>query len=98
MSVYVIGDTHLSFSTDKPMNIFKGWDDYEFRLESNWQKLVEKDDTVIFMNFRPDRARQMTRIFVDDDFGYYYGIKNINLFILYLMVKQRFLALCIDKC
>jgi len=29
---------------------------------------VEKDDTVIFMNFRPDRARQMTRIFVDDEF------------------------------
>lgn len=29
---------------------------------------VEEDDTVIFMNFRPDRARQMTRIFVDDAF------------------------------
>ncbi|MBQ4155451.1 MAG: 2,3-bisphosphoglycerate-independent phosphoglycerate mutase [Clostridia bacterium] len=29
---------------------------------------VEQDDTVIFMNFRPDRARQMTRIFVDDEF------------------------------
>ncbi len=29
---------------------------------------VKEGDTVIFMNFRPDRARQMTRIFVDDDF------------------------------
>ena len=29
---------------------------------------VEDGDTVIFMNFRPDRARQMTRIFCDDDF------------------------------
>ena len=29
---------------------------------------VEEDDTVIFMNFRPDRARQMTRIFADDKF------------------------------
>lgn len=47
MSVFVIGDTHLSFSSDKPMNIFKGWDGYESRLENNWQKLVEKDDTVI---------------------------------------------------
>lgn len=47
MSVFVIGDTHLSLSSNKPMNIFKGWDDHEFRLESNWQKLVEKDDTVI---------------------------------------------------
>lgn len=29
---------------------------------------VQKGDTVIFTNFRPDRARQMTRIFVDDAF------------------------------
>ena len=29
---------------------------------------VEDGDTVIFMNFRPDRARQMTRVFCDDDF------------------------------
>ena len=47
MSVYVIGDTHLSFSVDKPMDIFKGWDDYAQRIENNWQHLVEEDDTVI---------------------------------------------------
>ena len=29
---------------------------------------VQDGDTVIFMNFRPDRARQMTRIFCDDEF------------------------------
>ena len=29
---------------------------------------VQDGDTVIFMNFRPDRARQMTRIFCDDVF------------------------------
>ena len=47
MSVYAIGDTHLSFSTDKPMDIFKGWDNYAQRLENNWQRLVANDDTVI---------------------------------------------------
>lgn len=47
MSVFAIGDTHLSFSTDKPMNIFKGWDDYESRLKNNWQNLVKNSDTVI---------------------------------------------------
>lgn len=47
MSVYAIGDTHLSFSVDKPMDIFKGWDDYAQRLLNNWQRLVEEDDTVI---------------------------------------------------
>ena len=47
MSVYAIGDTHLSFSTDKPMDIFKGWDDYAQRLENNWQRLVTDEDTVV---------------------------------------------------
>lgn len=47
MSVYAIGDTHLSFSVDKPMDIFKGWDDYAQRLESNWQHLITNEDTVI---------------------------------------------------
>lgn len=47
MSVYAIGDTHLSFSVDKPMDIFKGWDDYAMRLENNWQRLIEPEDTVI---------------------------------------------------
>ena len=30
---------------------------------------VAEGDTVVFINFRPDRARQMTRIFVDDEFN-----------------------------
>ncbi len=29
---------------------------------------VKNGDTVVFINFRPDRARQMSRIFTDDDF------------------------------
>jgi 2,3-bisphosphoglycerate-independent phosphoglycerate mutase len=29
---------------------------------------IKNDDSVIFYNFRPDRARQMTRCFCDDDF------------------------------
>lgn len=47
MSVYAIGDTHLSFSTPKPMDIFKGWDDYAQRLENNWQRLIINEDTVV---------------------------------------------------
>lgn len=30
--------------------------------------LVEDDDSIIFFNFRPDRARELTRAFVDEDF------------------------------
>lgn len=29
---------------------------------------VSEGDTVVFLNFRPDRAREITRTFVDDDF------------------------------
>ncbi len=29
---------------------------------------VTEGDTIVFLNFRPDRARQMTRIFTDDQF------------------------------
>ena len=47
MSIYVISDLHLSFGADKPMNIFRGWDNYTERLEQNWKCLVKAEDTVI---------------------------------------------------
>lgn len=49
MSLFAIGDTHLSFGTDKPMNVFRGWDNYVERLESNWKRVVKQDDTVVIM-------------------------------------------------
>ena len=47
MAVFAIGDTHLSFACDKPMDVFPGWQDYVSRLESNWRRLVQPDDTVV---------------------------------------------------
>lgn len=47
MSLFAIADTHLSFSADKPMNVFKGWSDYVERIENNWRRLVDQDDTVV---------------------------------------------------
>lgn len=47
MSIYAIGDTHLSFSTDKPMDIFGGWTDYVYRIEKNWRTVVKDEDTVV---------------------------------------------------
>ena len=47
MALYVIGDLHLSFSADKPMHIFEGWDHHEKRLEKNWRRLVKPEDTVV---------------------------------------------------
>lgn len=47
MSIFAIGDTHLSFSTDKPMDLFPGWSDYVNRLRQNWCAIVNEDDTVV---------------------------------------------------
>lgn len=47
MSLFAIADTHLSLGEDKPMDIFFGWQDYVQRLETNWRKLVDDDDTVV---------------------------------------------------
>jgi predicted phosphohydrolase len=49
MSLFVIGDLHLSFGTDKPMDIFSGWDNYIQKLEYNWDYLVEENDTVVIV-------------------------------------------------
>lgn len=46
MSIYVIGDLHLSFSTDKPMDIF-GWGNHAEKIKNNWVEKVKAEDTVI---------------------------------------------------
>lgn len=47
MSLYVIGDLHLSFGVNKPMNIFKGWENHVERIERSWRSEVSDDDTVV---------------------------------------------------
>lgn len=47
MSLFTIGDLHLSLGTNKPMDIFNGWDNYINRLSDNWNKIVSDDDTVV---------------------------------------------------
>lgn len=47
MSLYTIGDPHLSFGCNKPMDIFKGWEDYVPKLKKHWQETVKPEDTVV---------------------------------------------------
>lgn len=48
MSIYIIGDLHLSFSTNKPMDIFgDNWEKHEEKIKENWIKKVSPEDTVI---------------------------------------------------
>ncbi len=47
LSIYVIGDLHLSLGNKKPMDIFGGWDGYVEKIKTNWQNTVTNDDTVV---------------------------------------------------
>ena len=48
MAIFAIADLHLSFQTDKPMNIFgEQWNGYEKRLEQNWKSMISSEDLVL---------------------------------------------------
>ena len=48
MSLFVIGDTHLSLSSEKPMDIFGSrWRGYVEKLEAEWRHVVGENDTVV---------------------------------------------------
>ena len=47
MSIYAIADLHLSLGSDKPMDVFSGWKDYVPRLEANWNRLIQPEDTIV---------------------------------------------------
>lgn len=48
--------------------------------DNNPIKVIENNDSIIFFNFRPDRARQITRAFVDDDFDGFARDKKVNVY------------------
>lgn len=46
--IYIIGDLHLGFSVDKPMDIFgKNWENHAEKIKQNWLNKVNSDDTVL---------------------------------------------------
>ena len=46
MALYALGDMHLAFSVDKPMDRFgKVWKKHEEKLEKNCRKLIGNEDT-----------------------------------------------------
>ncbi len=49
LSLFAISDLHLSFSCDKSMEVFKGWNNYTDRIEANWKRIVGEDDTVVII-------------------------------------------------
>lgn len=48
MALYVMSDIHLSFVSNKPMDVFGGrWQDYHKKIEKRWKAIVNDGDTVV---------------------------------------------------
>lgn len=67
MSIWALSDPHLSFGSNKPMDVFgEQWQNHPDLIEANWRAVVTEEDTVLIpgdiswgMNFRealPDLA------------------------------------------
>lgn len=50
MAVYAIGDLHLSFSSNKPMDKFgDNWIDHHEQIQLNWRQKVNEEDMVLIL-------------------------------------------------
>ncbi len=76
MSLFVIGDTHLSLSVDKPMDVFGGWDAHETRLKNRWCELVADSDTVVIPG---DISWAMSLEQAKDDFAFLHALPGQKL-------------------
>ena len=48
MNIYAISDLHLSFSSDKPMEIFgENWEGHFEKIKKDWERVVTEDDVVL---------------------------------------------------
>lgn len=73
MALFSISDLHLSFGTDKPMDVFgEKWKNYEIKLMQNWNDAVSSEDVVI-VNGDNSWATYLEDTY--DDFNF---INNLN--------------------
>ena len=68
MSIYAIGDLHLSLNKEKPMDIFGGnWKNHEQKIKENWKNTVQDTDLVILLG---DFSWEMHLKDMYNDFAY----------------------------
>ena len=68
MSIYTIGDLHLSFHENKPMDIFgDNWKGHEEKIKQDWINKVKNQDLVILPG---DFSWSMYLKDTDKDFEY----------------------------
>ena len=76
MALYAISDVHLSLGADKPMDVLPGWEDYTRRLQENWCRLVQPEDTVVIAG---DISWAMKLEDVERDFAYLHALPGKKL-------------------
>ena len=40
VQIFAISDLHFSFGTNKPMDVFKGWEGYTEKIRENWLNTI----------------------------------------------------------
>lgn len=73
MALFAIGDLHLSLGTDKPMDIFQGWDNYVALLKQYWNQEVSEQDTVVIVG---DISWAMNLEQAQADFSFIHQLKG----------------------
>ncbi|MCL2846604.1 MAG: metallophosphoesterase [Firmicutes bacterium] len=77
--IYAISDLHLSFSTDKPMDLFGGhWTGYEEKIKKDWNRHVGPDDIGIIAG---DISWAMKMSDTDADFDYLRSLNGTKIII-----------------
>lgn len=76
MSLFAIADLHLSLGTDKPMDVFSGWQNYTEKLEKNWRNIVTESDTVVIAG---DISWAMKIDDCEKDFSYIHALPGKKL-------------------
>ena len=76
MALFVLADLHLSLGSDKPMDVFPGWERYVEKLERNWRSLVKETDTVVVAG---DISWAMKLEDTYQDFAFLHGLPGTKL-------------------
>lgn len=99
MSLFAIADPHLSLGSDKPMDIFRGWDKYVERLEDNWRRLVSDEDTVVIAG---DISWAMSLEAAKTDFAFLHSLPGRKLLFKgnhdYWWTTRRKMDAFFDEC
>lgn len=78
MKIFAISDLHLSFSSDKPMDVFGSeWENHDLKIKEKWEELIEERDIVIIPG---DISWGMKRQDTEADFRWIHELPGTKLF------------------